>query len=156
MKITSPLRKVDSTRMKFCNLVPFGFAVCDHQFDSGWKQYLSGILWSRDTTIWFCLFVHIKFWPIAFYCIIIQLCESIFPICVHHGLNSTSAENSHVTDCNLIRTIYERYKMEYLHKIYCVGKHGKWRGQTAILMTKSLFGSILILAAGNILLSHCT
>ena len=139
--------------MKFCDSVPFGFAVRSHQFDSGWKQYLSGISWSRDTTMrivfWsyrrFCVLlvrgVHIKFQPIAFYCIIIQLCESIFSIRVRRGLNSTSAENSHVTDLrfvsilidtNLIRTIYERYEMEYLRKICCVGKHRKWRGQTAI------------------------
>ena len=51
-----------------------------------------------------------------FYCIIIRSCESIFLICVRCGVNSTSAENGHVTDLrfvsilvdtNLIRIIYE-------------------------------------------------
>ena len=132
------LRKADSARMKFCDLVPFGFAV------RGWSvgtkvatssEFDSGISWSRDTTmriiVWsycrFCVLlvrgVHIKFQPIALYCIIIQLRESIFPIRVRRGLNSTSAENSHVTDLRfvsilidtgLIRTIYE-----YLENVLC-------------------------------------
>jgi len=105
--------------MKFCDSVPFGFAVRSHQFDSGWKQYLSGISWSRDTTMrivfWsyrrFCVLlvrgVYIKFQPIAFYCIIIQLCESIFSIRVRRGLNSTSAENSHVTDLRFVSILID-------------------------------------------------
>jgi len=95
---------------------------------------LCGLLFGPIVGFAFCLSVGIKFQPIALYCIIIQLRESIFPIRVRRGLNSTSAENSHVTDLrfvsilidtNLMRTIYERYEVEYLRKIRCVGKHRK-------------------------------
>ena len=144
------VRKVDSTRMKFYDLVWFGFAV--HEFDSGWKPYLSGI-YSHVTQLCkdcvivgfaFCLSAEsiLNSGPWYFTALFIQSCESIFPICVRHGFNSSWLKMVtwpiwDLFQFNLIPsdgTISERLvtKQSACAK-YVVLMHRKlWKGQTAI------------------------
>ena len=77
--------------MKFCDLVRFGFAV--HEFDSGWKPYLSGYIVTWHNYARIVLLSVLRFacpwspyWIPAHSALFIRSCESIFPIC---GFNSS-------------------------------------------------------------------
>jgi len=54
--------------------------------------FILGISWSHNTTMPFCCPSILNSSPWHFAALFTQLCESIFPICVCRGLNSTSAE----------------------------------------------------------------